>query len=270
MSLHLYFGSHDVVVDPRRGLKLRKLCVRERVTPRSRARIASAFAPHEISATKPLTSDGAEASLRILAAAVLPLSLVVALGVGVVLVAMSLLGVRPLAAHAAGRIVLLVGLVALPVLLSVGNLSYGVSESSSTRFCLSCHEMERFGRSLFVDDKQALAAVHYQNRLVPRESTCYTCHKDYALFGDVKAKLNGLRHVWAHYVTGVPEQIKLYQPYPNSNCLHCHDDSRRFLDKEVHRAISSQLYAGSVSCLSCHRIAHDMVKVDAHQFWQAR
>lgn len=200
----------------------------------------------------------------------LPLQLVVALVVGVVLVAMLMAGVRPLAGHAVGRIVLLVGLVALPVLLSVGNLSYGVSQSSTTRFCLSCHEMERFGRSLFVDNKQALAAVHYQDRLVPRESTCYTCHKDYAMFGDVKAKLNGLRHVWAHYVTGVPAQIKLYEPYPNSNCLHCHDDSRRFVEKDVHRAISSQLYAGSVSCLSCHRIAHDMAKVDAHQFWQAR
>jgi len=201
---------------------------------------------------------------------VLPTQLVVALLVGVVLVVLLTMGARPLAAHAVGRIVLLVGLVALPLLLSVGNLSYGVSQSSSTRFCLSCHEMERFGRSLFVDNRQALAAVHYQNRLVPRENTCYTCHKDYALFGDVKAKLNGLRHVWAHYVSGVPAQIKLYEAYPNSNCLHCHDDSRRFVEKDVHRSISSQLYAGSVSCLSCHRIAHDMTKVDAHQFWQAQ
>jgi len=201
---------------------------------------------------------------------VLPTQLIIAIIAGVAIVAMLGAGARTLASHTAGRVVLLIGIVALPLLLSAGNLSYGVHESSSTRFCLSCHEMERFGRSLFIDDRHALAAVHYQDRLVPRESTCYTCHKDYAMFGDLKAKLNGLRHVWAHYVKGVPAQITLYQPYPNSNCLHCHDDSRLFLEKEVHRSISSQLYGGSLSCLSCHRIAHDMAKVDAHQFWQAR
>ena len=63
--------------------------------------------------------------------------------------------------------------------------------------------MQRHGKSLFADNKQALAAVHYQNREVDRDTVCYSCHKDYALFGDVTAKMNGLRHVWAHYVAGV-------------------------------------------------------------------
>ena len=164
---------------------------------------------------------------------------------------------------------LLAGLLALPLLLSVGNISYGLHESSSTRFCLSCHEMQRHGKSLFVDNKQALAAAHYQNRLVDRESVCYSCHKDYAMFGDVTAKLNGLRHVWAHYIAGVPKKIELYKPYPNSNCLHCHDDARRFIDGAAHRPILPALNAGTTSCLSCHRIAHDMAKVDADELWQA-
>jgi hypothetical protein len=30
------------------------------------------------------------------------------------------------------------------------------------------------------------------------------------------------------------------------------------------------LTAGTTSCLSCHRVAHDMSKVAARQFWQAR
>jgi cytochrome c-type protein NapC len=130
--------------------------------------------------------------------------------------------------------------------------------------------MQRHGKSLFVDNRQALAATHYQNRLVDRETVCYSCHKDYAMFGDVTAKLNGLRHVWAHYIAGVPAKIELYKPYPNSNCLHCHDDSRRFVDGVAHRPILNTLYAGTTSCLSCHRIAHDMAKVDTEQFWQAR
>ncbi|MEO8214771.1 MAG: NapC/NirT family cytochrome c [Myxococcales bacterium] len=200
----------------------------------------------------------------------LPASLVVALGCGVAIVALLLAGRRTLSAQRVGRLVLLVGMVVLPLLLSVGNLSYGVTESSQTRFCLSCHEMQRHGQSLFVDDKHALAAVHYQNRLVERDSTCYSCHKDYGLFGDVKAKMNGLRHVWAHYVAGVPEHLALYQPFPNANCLHCHDDARRFLENPAHRPVMETLQSGTLSCLGCHRVAHNMVKVDAQAFWQAQ
>ena len=200
----------------------------------------------------------------------LPISIVIALCAGLAIVGLLFSGAPALAAQRVGHMVLLVGLVVLPLLLSAGNLSYGVAESSQTRFCLSCHEMQAHGRSLFVDDRKALAAVHYQDRLIERDRTCYTCHKDYALFGDFKAKLNGLRHVWAHYVKGVPAKIALYAPYPNANCLHCHDDSRAFLENPAHRPVLGLLTAGSLSCLGCHRVAHDMRKVDAHQFWQAQ
>jgi cytochrome c-type protein NapC len=200
----------------------------------------------------------------------LPFPILTALTVGILIVALLFFGASALGGQTVGRLVLLVGLLALPLLLSAGNISYGLHESSSTSFCLSCHEMQRHGKSLFVDDKQALAAVHYQNRLVDRDSVCYSCHKDYAMFGDVKAKLNGLRHVWAHYIAGVPKKIELYQPFPNSNCLHCHDDSRRFVDGPAHHPLLGALYAGTTSCLSCHRVAHDMAKVDADELWQAR
>jgi cytochrome c-type protein NapC len=200
----------------------------------------------------------------------LPAQLIIALVVGLAIIGLLFAGARALAGHTVGRVVLLVGLVALPLLLLVGNVSYGVRESSTTGFCLSCHEMQRHGKSLFADNRQALAAVHYQNRLVDRETVCYSCHKDYAMFGDVTAKLNGLRHVWAHYIAGVPKKIELYKPYPNSNCLHCHDDARRFVESVAHRPALDALYAGTTSCLGCHRIAHDMAKVDADQLWQAR
>src|SRR6188474_3611083 len=178
----------------------------------------------------------------------LPASLIVALIVGLAIIALVAVGAGALDGHTVGRLVLLVAIVALPLLLSLANFSYGVSESSSTRFCLSCHEMQAHGKSLFADNRQALAAVHYQSRLVDRQTACYSCHKDYAMFGDVKAKLNGLRHVWAHYITGVPKKLELYQPYPNSNCLHCHDDARRFAEGPAHRPVLDGLYAGTTSC----------------------
>jgi len=199
---------------------------------------------------------------------VLPISIIVAIAAGILIVALLHTGTSTLASHRNGRVVLLVGLAGLPLLLSAGSLSYGLAESTQTRFCLSCHEMQRHGKSLFVDNRQALAAVHYQNRLIERDRTCYSCHKDYALFGDFKAKLNGLRHVWAHYVRGVPGKIELYQPYPNANCLHCHDDARRFVENPMHRTVSDAIQTGATSCLTCHRVAHDMRGVDAHLFWQ--
>jgi len=200
----------------------------------------------------------------------LPVPVILALAAGIGIVALLFFGAGALTGHTVGRLVLLVGLLALPLLLSAANFSYGVHQSSRTQFCLSCHEMLDNGKSLFVDSKQALAAFHYQNRLVDRDTVCYSCHKDYAMFGDVKAKLNGLRHVWAHYVTGVPKKIELYNPYPNSNCLHCHDDARSFVDAAAHRPVLGALSAGSISCLTCHRIAHDMAKVETGDFWQAR
>ena len=200
----------------------------------------------------------------------LPVSVIIALAAGVTIIALLFLGAGVLSGHTVGRVVLLVGLLALPLLLSVANFSYGFHQSSRTTFCLSCHEMQDHGKSLFVDSKQALAAFHYQNRLVDRETVCYSCHKDYAMFGDVTAKLNGLRHVFAHYIAGVPKKIELYQPYPNSNCLHCHDDARSFVDGVAHKPVLAALTSGSMSCLACHRIAHDLAKVDAGDFWQAR
>ena len=136
----------------------------------------------------------------------LPLPAIIALAVGLAIIALLFMGAGVLSGHTVGRVVLLVGLLALPLLLSAGNISYGFHQSSTTAFCLSCHEMRPHGKSLFVDNRQALAAVHYQNRFVDRETVCYSCHKDYAMFGDVKAKLNGLRHVWAHYIAGVPRR----------------------------------------------------------------
>jgi cytochrome c-type protein NapC len=200
----------------------------------------------------------------------LPGPIVAALAVGVAIALLLVRGAPAIARHTWGRVVLLAGLLVMPLLISAANLHAGVTESSQTRFCLSCHEMQRHGMSLFADDRRALAAVHYQNRLIDRDQTCYSCHKDYAMFGDVKAKLNGLRHVWAHYSGRIPEKLALYEPYKSSNCLHCHDDARRFVEAPAHKPVVASLYAGTTSCLSCHTVAHDMKKVEANQLWQAQ
>ena len=44
------------------------------------------------------------------------------------------------------------------------------------------------------------------------------------------------------------------------------------LDREAnaaHQPVLESLQTGSMSCLACHRVAHDMAKVEASSFWQA-
>lgn len=179
-------------------------------------------------------------------------------------------GSRQLVGARWGRITLLVGVVVLPLGATASALVFGTHASSRTSFCLSCHEMSEHGMSLFADSPRSLAAVHYQNRLIDRDQTCYACHTDYGLFGGMKAKVNGLKHVWVHYVGVIPkrEDIKLYQKYPNYNCLHCHDDARRFLAVPVHGSMMADMRAEKTSCLTCHNVAHDFAKVKAGELWQ--
>lgn len=175
-----------------------------------------------------------------------------------------------IAGSRAGRLAVFLGVFCLPCVALLGGLGHTMSESRTTAFCLSCHEMTDHGRSLFVDDRNVMPAVHYQRRLIDRDTICYDCHTDYAMFGDVKAKLNGLRHLWVHYLEETPDELALYAPYPNANCLHCHDDARGYLEAAPHRGIFEELQADERSCLDCHGGGHALDRVEEGDFWLAQ
>lgn len=162
---------------------------------------------------------------------------------------------------------MLLGIGVLPLLGVAGGSVHAVRQSSTTDFCMKCHEMEDYGRSLFVEDQSVLPAVHYQKRLIDREQTCFACHTDYAMFGNTKAKLAGLQHVWVHYLGEVPETLELYQPYPNYNCLHCHEDARGYIEAAPHQGMLESLRKGRESCLKCHGKGHALDQVEAGAFW---
>ena len=166
-----------------------------------------------------------------------------------------------------GRLALLCGVFFLPLAAVGTGVEQAYRESSSTTFCLSCHEMGNHGRSMFIDDRTVLPAMHYQMRLVDRDHACFECHTNYTMFGDVEAKLDGLKHVWVHYLGEVPETFELYQPYPNSNCLHCHDDGRSYLEMPAHAGHFEAMASGEESCLSCHKAGHALDLVEEGQFW---
>ena len=189
------------------------------------------------------------------------------IGVVIVVVVVIAIAAGPLTENRLGRWVLLAGLALLPLVVTGAGVAVGVRESSQTQFCMSCHEMEPYGKSLFVDNDESLAAVHYQKRLIARDATCYACHTDYAMFGTFKAKLNGLKHVWVHYARPIPERPKLYNPYPNYNCLHCHADARPFIEAPSHQDDLPKILSGEKSCLECHELAHDHQGVKDQKFW---
>jgi len=163
----------------------------------------------------------------------------------------------------------------LPILCLGAGFSRKMSQSKSTKFCLSCHIMEPYGKSLQIDDPMHLAASHFQNHRVPRDQACYTCHTNYAMFGGMKAKLSGLRHIYVYYLGNPPRpaEIKLYEPYHNRECLHCHAGARSFEEGVVHSSdptLMEAIKSNQTSCISsgCHETVHDVRTLNEQKFWK--
>jgi cytochrome c-type protein NapC len=172
-----------------------------------------------------------------------------------------------------GKILAFVALFILPIFSGLLGFASEMERSKTTAFCLSCHTMEAYGKSLFVDDPTHIPAAHYQNHRVPKDQACYSCHTQYAMFGTLKVKLYGLKHVFIYYLgkPPAPGDIKLYEPYNNRECLHCHAGARSFEEGAMHNADPATLPAiksNQLSCLSCHDVAHDIAHLKDAKFWK--
>lgn len=172
-----------------------------------------------------------------------------------------------------GRALAFLALFILPSLALAVGFGAHVEQSKRTEFCLSCHIMEPYGKSLRIDDSEYLPAGHVQNNRVDRDEACFTCHTTYALYGDLKAKLGGLRHIAINYLGTLPDTIKLYEPYNNRECLHCHGGGRSFESNDAHAetdTMMTAMKANRLSCLSsgCHDLVHDVHQVDQLDLWK--
>lgn len=148
-----------------------------------------------------------------------------------------------------------------PVLFTGGIVNEKLNSMQQTEFCESCHVMKPYVESLKIDDDEPLSSVHFRNNYVNQKTACYNCHTSYAMFGGVKAKMNGLKHVWVYLTKSKIDTIKLYEPFSNDNCLYCHEPAERFLKKKEHNKEENQLkkmIAGEKSCLTegCHDVGH--------------
>ena len=187
--------------------------------------------------------------------------------VSVVLI--GLLIVRPsLTAVTGGKILAFIALFILPITALALGSAVHLKEATSTSFCLSCHPMEAYGKSLRIDDSTYIPASHFQNNLISRSEACYTCHTNYAMFGGLKAKIGGLKHLYIYYFGMVPEKLALYEPYNNRECLHCHAGARSFEETSPHQEMREQLGANDMSCITCHNKIHDAEQSDKMKLWK--
>ena len=205
------------------------------------------------------------------------MSVTTSLIIGIVLFSVILIGIlvaRPaVTVSRGGKMLAFVALFILPIFSGLLGFASEMERSKTTAFCLSCHTMEAYGKSLYVDDLTHIPAAHYQNHLVPKDEACYSCHTQYAMFGTLKVKLYGLKHVLIYYFgkPPAPEAIKLYEPYNNRECLHCHAGARSFEEGAMHNADPATLPAiksNQLSCLSCHDVAHDIAHLKGAKFWK--
>jgi cytochrome c-type protein NapC len=204
-----------------------------------------------------------------------PISILIGVIVITIILVVGLILKPEITSSTGGKILAFLSLFIFPILAAVLGASSHVEHSKTTQFCLSCHEMKPYGKSLHIDDSEYVPASHYQNNRVPREKACFTCHTNYTLYGDFRAKLQGLRHVYVHYLGTVPQpkDIRLYTPYNNRECLHCHLGARSFEEGVTHNdepTLLANLKTNKVSCLSCHALAHDIAGLDKLTFWQEK
>jgi cytochrome c-type protein NapC len=201
----------------------------------------------------------------------------IALLLTLVIITIALIGivaaVPGITAGRAGKVLAFLALFIFPIMVATMGTAEHMERSKQTSFCLSCHIMEPYGRSLHVDDATYLPAAHFQNSRVPRDEACYTCHTDYVLYGSVRAKIRGMHHVWVQYVTGPKPPVHLYTLYNNRECLHCHEGARSFEQGATHNAdpeIMQQIRDNKMSCLSsgCHDTIHNVAQLNNVKYWK--
>jgi cytochrome c-type protein NapC len=172
-----------------------------------------------------------------------------------------------------GKMLAFLGLFIFPVFTGLVGVDNHLERSKETSFCLSCHIMAPYGKSLYVDDPAYLPASHFQNHRVPPNQACYTCHTDYTMYtGGIKAKIRGLHHIYVQYLGKAQQPIKLYQPFNNRECLHCHLGARSFEQGTTHSAILDDIKSNQLSCMTsgCHDTVHNVAHLNQVKMWSPK
>jgi cytochrome c-type protein NapC len=164
---------------------------------------------------------------------------------------------------------LLFGLGVFPIA-SAGTANIeGFKATQSRTFCGSCHVMQPHALDSEDPSSRSLAAIHARNHSFG-EDNCYTCHKDYGMYGYVLTKAGGMRHVYLYLTEfhSVPIEeakriIRVRAPLPNANCMYCHTTTApRWQSIPDHASSLDAVRKGTIGCASpgCHGFAHPLTK----------
>jgi cytochrome c-type protein NapC len=165
---------------------------------------------------------------------------------------------------------LLMGLGIFPIVTAGTSNVAGFKATQSRSFCGSCHVMIPHAGDSADPKSLSLAAVHARNDYFGHDN-CYTCHKDYGMYGYVLTKMGGMRHVYL-YLTEYHDMpleqsahdIRIMKPLPNENCMACHTTTApRWLSLPDHASSLAAVREGKLSCASqgCHGFAHPTTKL---------
>ena len=153
----------------------------------------------------------------------------------------------------------------LGVLFSFG-FTTAMHMTSTTEFCVSCHEMQQPWENF-------QATAHYENRH-GFEVGCKDCHIPKETIPKLVRKVQAAREVWGHW-TGIidtPEKYAAHQPVmkerelsrmranDSQECRNCHQPERMIQEQQTTaaRKAHSTLKEAGKTCIDCHQgIAHD-------------
>lgn len=175
---------------------------------------------------------------------------------------------RPLLTRST-KIVLLFGVGLLPIGTAMTGNYAGFEATKARQFCGSCHVMTPYANDSADLKSETLAARHGRNAMFGHEN-CYACHADYGMFGTVKTKLGGLRHIYEYVfnyrnmpLEEAKREIHIRKPFQNATCMHCHSTQNPTWNAVPdHKSILEPVRSGAVSCASegCHGPAHPFTK----------
>ena len=153
--------------------------------------------------------------------------------------------------------ILLISFLILSPLAYIINFTVALERTKPVSFCNSCHVMNGYVEDLKNPDSEHIASLHYQNRWIA-DHQCYTCHTDYGIQGTIKAKMDGMRHIWAYYIAGYKKPVKYRGTYNNQMCLHCHEPVSYYQEVPEHQENREAIESSKMSCfgLQCHVRPH--------------
>ncbi len=149
-------------------------------------------------------------------------------------------------------------LVSLPVTAFVLASLVLMERSKATEFCASCHVMTPVLASVY-EENGSLASIHVRRGAVRTGTSCYGCHSGYGIWGDVEAKLAGMRHMIHEVTGGYDYPLRMRGAFDINACLDCHAESIRFRSVEAHgvEEIQQWLVSRQMGCTgACHPAAH--------------